>query len=615
MWNMTRAMGPRASWHRPVTGDRRLAVERLENRRLMAAGYGLLFGTVTNDPTGGGVFPTVGPGQPNVPVVLYRNGVTTPLATTTTDATGRYSFAVNVAGEYTIVEVPPAGSQFADSRVLSQAFPASGAHANAIHVTVPDLNSVYLTSHGVSAASSVSMTVSVGGKLVDNGVGPYTESLGSTLNGTDLNASFQTFCVNDTTSLSFGGGESFRVVPKALTDLTGLNGQTIPADRAGRIAYLVDKYAGQSLTDVQGAGVQLAIWELIYNTGSTADFSQGDFHVVGPYPGTSPDKVSAAEALGASYFNESAGHDDRAILLDALGVNGTATVGFQSMVAQEHFDFVNKPTPGISSLSGYVYCDPDHNGIKEPVEPGIGGVTVTLTGTDASGRAVNRVVTTSALLDAAGHGVGYYQFDNLAAGTYTITEGVAAGFIHVNQTQGTPGNGVATTRQFVNIHLAVGVNGHDNDFGEEKPPIDFAAVLSGIHQQPSIITLTLSAAADAAQARNPANYSITGLAGPNRGGVGVQSVDYDAATRRVTLHLDHHINIHYHYEVTARVVGDSCTPVSFNSKIIGGYYHQVMIDVPAAPIVAWAHAVAPPSYQPFLLAAYHPLTTSWPYRW
>ena len=66
-------------------------------------------------------------------------------------------------------------------------------------------------------------------------------------------------------------------------------------------------------------------------------------------------------------------------------------------------------------LSGYVYHDKNGNGARDTAgDPGIAGVTVTLTGTTEQGESVTRTVTT----DANGH----YNFAGLLNGTYTVKE-------------------------------------------------------------------------------------------------------------------------------------------------------------------------------------------------
>jgi hypothetical protein len=65
-----------------------------------------------------------------------------------------------------------------------------------------------------------------------------------------------------------------------------------------------------------------------------------------------------------------------------------------------------------STFSGFVYLDVDNNGVKGPVEKGVGGVTVKLQGVDF--RQNNVLVTTKT--DQRG----FYEFTNLAPGSYTV---------------------------------------------------------------------------------------------------------------------------------------------------------------------------------------------------
>lgn len=67
-----------------------------------------------------------------------------------------------------------------------------------------------------------------------------------------------------------------------------------------------------------------------------------------------------------------------------------------------------------SGLAGSVYQDANDNGAREGDETGIGGVLITLTGTDANGGAVNASTTTAA--------DGTFSFVGLTSGTYTLTE-------------------------------------------------------------------------------------------------------------------------------------------------------------------------------------------------
>ncbi len=74
-------------------------------------------------------------------------------------------------------------------------------------------------------------------------------------------------------------------------------------------------------------------------------------------------------------------------------------------------------------VRGRAYYDRDGSGVQgDPAgEPGLAGVAVTLTGTDDNGNAVNRSTATDANGD--------YVFDNVAPGTYTVTQARPAGYL------------------------------------------------------------------------------------------------------------------------------------------------------------------------------------------
>jgi uncharacterized surface anchored protein len=113
----------------------------------------------------------------------------------------------------------------------------------------------------------------------------------------------------------------------------------------------------------------------------------------------------------------------------------------------------------LGSVAGFVYVDKNGNGTKDINEPGIAGTELTLTGNDDRGGTVNLVTTT----DAAGG----YNFTNLAPGTYSISETTPSGFTDGQDTIGTQG-GTAGDDLLVNLPISAGVNGINNNFGEQS---------------------------------------------------------------------------------------------------------------------------------------------------
>ena len=119
----------------------------------------------------------------------------------------------------------------------------------------------------------------------------------------------------------------------------------------------------------------------------------------------------------------------------------------------------------LSSLSGFVYVDADNDGAIDATELAIPGVTVTLTGLDFTGAAVNLPTTTAP--------DGSYLFANLqpsGVAGYTITETQPVDYDDGKDTIGTPGGNDTTNDVFYAVMLGSAVDGENNNFGELEPP-------------------------------------------------------------------------------------------------------------------------------------------------
>jgi uncharacterized repeat protein (TIGR01451 family)/fimbrial isopeptide formation D2 family protein len=114
-----------------------------------------------------------------------------------------------------------------------------------------------------------------------------------------------------------------------------------------------------------------------------------------------------------------------------------------------------------NTFGGAVYFDLNNDGARDPGEPGISGVTITLGGSDDRGNPVNVTDTTD--------GTGAWSFVNLRPGTYTVTETQPAIYNDGIDTLGTVGgvpNGITGADQFTNVTLVSGEVGADYLFGE-----------------------------------------------------------------------------------------------------------------------------------------------------
>jgi len=150
----------------------------------------------------------------------------------------------------------------------------------------------------------------------------------------------------------------------------------------------------------------------------------------------------------------------------------------------------------VGRISGRVYYDNNNNGVVDPGEAGIAGVTVVLTGTNDLGEAVNVTATTDA--------DGRYRFDGLRPGTYAVTQPVqppettngitSAGTINGSVV------GIATPVDVVPsaisaIVLPIGGESIDNNFGEIGDSPD---VVVSKRANPALFTVN-----------NPATYTIS----------------------------------------------------------------------------------------------------------
>ncbi|NJM42494.1 MAG: DUF11 domain-containing protein [Anaerolineae bacterium] len=111
----------------------------------------------------------------------------------------------------------------------------------------------------------------------------------------------------------------------------------------------------------------------------------------------------------------------------------------------------------VGSLAGLVFFDKNNDGVQQSDEPGIGGVLVTLSGTDANDYPVNRSVQTNA--------DGSYVFGDLLAGTYAINETQPVNYNDGKDTAGNAG-GTAGNDVVSAITLEPAEDGTGYDFGE-----------------------------------------------------------------------------------------------------------------------------------------------------
>jgi uncharacterized repeat protein (TIGR01451 family) len=164
------------------------------------------------------------------------------------------------------------------------------------------------------------------------------------------------------------------------------------------------------------------------STSFTCDF--GTFSSGGQVRVTVPVRVTNVTSIPQSYRN-------------------TATIATSSLDVQPSNDSnFGDVSINSSSISGAVYLDFNNGGTRDPLDSGLGGVVMTLTGTAFDGTPINATATTDPT-------TGAYTFGFLPRGNYTISRGVP-GIPYVNDgtdTAGTAGGTLAPPTQITTIAL------------------------------------------------------------------------------------------------------------------------------------------------------------------
>jgi uncharacterized repeat protein (TIGR01451 family) len=368
--------------------------------------------------------------------------------TTTTDATGHYLFTDLVPGAY---QIRLDAANFVASRPLAGFTSSSGTNGSPTGPYEPATGNPFAnptnsTDHG---------TMNATGGTVTSGIITLTAA------GTNPDATAGAPAGTANLNADVGVYEPLSIGNFVWADLRN-NGVYDPSE---------PRLAGVTVTllDASGAVVGTTTTDANGNYNFT-DLIPGTYTVqVTPPPGYTPSPTTGS---GANQ-NHGTASGPFTVSTVTLGPPGSSTNpnggGLSNQL--QNFGLVN-----LAAVSGFVYTDPNVNGQFEPQlgEKGIGGVTVTLTGTDVSGNSVTKTTTTDA--------TGAYAFTGLVPGNYTITESAPYGFyLHTLDTPGSLGGGNPTSR-VLTVTLGGNQDGQNYNFGETAPASVFGTVYADQNQ-------------------------------------------------------------------------------------------------------------------------------------
>jgi len=391
----------------------------------------------------------------------------TVLATTTTAADGGYSFGGLAAGSYTVLETQPNGYGASTPDSLTVALPATGASNVNFGATTGSLaGRVYVDadnsgSFNAGDGNLAGVTVSLTG--TDSNNNPVSLITTTGANGTYIFAGLVAGDYTVTASQPAGFTPASDNVGSAGGQNTAAN--TFTTIGLGGGVDATDYNFGQRLSTTPGTGAVSGVVFLDANKNGALD--PGEAGVGGGVielldGGGAVLATTTADADGTYIFtNVAPGAVYQVTQAPAPTGYGTSTPATLSniTVAAGQAAANNNFGETTGSLAGNVYRDDNNDGVQDAGEPGLAGVVVTLTGTDANGT----ITPVTATTDANGH----YQFTGLlSGGAYTITETQPAAYGDGQDRAGTAGGDATVPDVTSGVQITAAQDAAGYNFGE-----------------------------------------------------------------------------------------------------------------------------------------------------
>ncbi|MFO1467451.1 MAG: SdrD B-like domain-containing protein, partial [Steroidobacteraceae bacterium] len=398
--------------------------------------------------------------------VTLKDASNATVATTTTAADGSYLFAGVPAGNYNVVETQPAG------------YGSSASSPDSVAVTVPAGGSATARFADTHSTLVGSVYIDLNNNGVRDGGEPGISGITVTLTGTDAagNAVNRSAATDASGAFSFidlltpnGAGYSLHepAQPAGYSDgqdAAGTAGGTAGNEVINGIALGVNTDATGYTFGERGTSLSGVVYKDL-NANGTRD-PQDTTGLAGI---TITLKDGLGNIVATTVTAADGSYSFNGLAAGNYTVEETQPAGYGSSTPNSSSVTVTAGNPATvdfgettSSLAGFVWSDTNGDAVKNPGEPGIAGVTVRLTGTDAKGAAVSRTATT----DAAGN----YSFTDLLSGTYVITETQPAAYADGGEVAGTAGGSVAND-VISAIALPVGTASTGYGFAEKPQAI------------------------------------------------------------------------------------------------------------------------------------------------
>ena len=407
-------------------------------------------GTVFLDANANGTLDNSEAGLPGVTVTL-KDGDGNIIGTVTTASDGTYSFMNLPAGPYSIVETQPNGYGTSTAITLPFTLPLAGLTGENFGVTTSSIaGSVYVdTNNNGTRDASENGISGVIVKLTGTDAKNAPVSLTATT-ASDGSYSFTgllsgTYTVTESQPSQYSQG----------INAVGTAGGAISFDVTSAVALPAGNNSTGYLFGERGASITGTVYvnsttgqETIPNAVLTLKTPDGQ--VIGTTT-SGPDGTYSFTNLPSGSYTVTVSYPP--------GYGSTLPTTLPVSVQPGAVEAVSFQR-GTGSISGVVYSDQNNDGVREPGEAGVGGVQLTLTGTDTNGNPVNQSTTTAS--------DGSYSFVGLLGGTYTVKESRPATYLDGKVTAGSNG-GTVVQNGIASLTLTAGSVATGNNFGVLAP--------------------------------------------------------------------------------------------------------------------------------------------------
>jgi hypothetical protein len=429
-------------------------VEQLEDRHLPSA---TIAGFVFHDANDNGLF-DAGEIPLASSVIQLRNAAGAIVGQTVSDANGHYQFTTDqTAGTApaTLVETAHFGggkTDWTQTQSVAQFDPGLGTLTGIDIISSGSLTSQIKFENLDSAPATITGTVS--GELALSGGG-----LSDLLTTSSATESFQASAFDGV--IDFGGTSGHDFGQKSTGGSKSVS-FTSPSDLArftgsGSVSLTETAHAtstatgsGNLITQINSSAIGTV--QVVYHYIPSNALKPGNYTIV--QITEPPGYIDGKDSQNGVVIPNSIGTDTISVtLVNSAGPGQVPTTNTQSL----NNDF-GEVRP--ASVAGFVYLDLNNSGIRQPGDPGLAGVLLTLTGTNDAGGAVSASTTTAA--------DGSYSFAGLRPGNYTVTETQPAGYLNGKDTLGNLGGVVGNGQLSLTLHS--GDAGVNYNFGELLAP-------------------------------------------------------------------------------------------------------------------------------------------------